>query len=102
MRYVRIAYTIRPDVNLDEAKAAITDFVAAIAAHHPEHRYSSFQLIDNPREFVHLGEFVEEAVADFQSRPFFQSFSDYLHKQCENSPTATSLTRVASTLPANR
>jgi quinol monooxygenase YgiN len=102
MRYIRIVYTVRQEANLEEVKAAITAFVAAIAAHHPEHRYSSFQLIDNPREFIHVGELVEEAVADFQSRPFFHSFSEYLHEHCENSPKAMSLTRVASTLPANR
>jgi hypothetical protein len=102
MKYIRISYGVRPEVNLYEVKAAITEFVAAIAAHHPGHRYSSFQFIDNPREFIHVGELIEEAVADFQSQPFFRTFSEYLHKQCKEPPKATSLTQVASTPAANR
>ena len=102
MKCIRISYSVRPEVNLDEVKTAITEFVAAIAAHHPGHRYSSFQFIDNPREFIHVGELVEEAVADFQSQPFFRTFSEYLHQRCNQSPKSTSLTRVASTLATNR
>jgi hypothetical protein len=102
MRCIRIAFTVRPEANLEEVKAAIADFVAALAAHHPAHRYSSFQVSENPREFIHVGELAEEAVSDFQSQPFFRSFSNFLHTQCEDPPKATPLTRVASTLPANR
>ncbi|MGA7241896.1 MAG: hypothetical protein WBX19_01885 [Terracidiphilus sp.] len=97
MRSVRIAYTVNPEANLEEVKAAIAEFVTAIAAHHPAHRYSSFQVCENPREFVHVGELVEEVVSDLQSQPFFRSFSHFLHGQCEYPPVATQLTRVAST-----
>lgn len=102
MRCVRISYTASSEVNLDEVKAAITDFVAAIAAHNPAHRYSSFQMRDNPREFIHIGELVEEAVSDLQSQPFFHTFSQFLHAHCEHPPIASALTRVASTGPADR
>lgn len=102
MRYVRVSYTVSPEANLVEVKDAINDFVAAIAAHNPAHRYSSFQVTENPREFIHVGELVAEAVSDLQSRPFFHSFSQFLHAHCEHSPKASALTRVASTLSADR
>ena len=97
MKYVRIAYTLKPEVNRDEAKAAISEFVSAIAAHRPDHRYTSFQSSDNPQEFIHMGELVEDAVADLQSQPFFLKFSQYLHSRCQIPPRVTHLTRVAST-----
>lgn len=99
MRCVRIACTVSAEANLEEVKAAIADFIAAIAAHHPKHRYSSFQVTENPREFIHVGEFEEEAVSDFQSQPFFRSFSKFLRAKCANPPKATLLTRIASTQP---
>lgn len=40
---IRVDYTVKPDVDLDNLKAAITEFVAGIRSHHPEHRYTSFQ-----------------------------------------------------------
>jgi hypothetical protein len=102
MKCVRIAYTVSAEANLEEVKAAIADFVAAIGVHHPAHRYSSFQASENPLEFIHIGELAEEAVSDFQSQPFFRSFSSFLQTKCVNPPKATLLTRVASTLPTIR
>jgi hypothetical protein len=59
-RNVRIDYTIKPDVALEDVKEAISEFVAGIASHHPDHRYVSFQYAEDPRRFVHVGEIVEE------------------------------------------
>lgn len=102
MRCVRISYTVSPEANIDEVKTAITGFVAAVAAHHPAHRYSSFHVSENPRQFIHIGELVAEVVPDLQSQPFFRNFSQFLHAHCDHPPTASALTRVASTLPADR
>jgi hypothetical protein len=102
MKCVRIEYRLRPEVSVDEAKAAIADFVSAIAVHHPDHRYTSFQSIDNPQEFLHVGELVEDTIADLQSQPFFQKFSAYLRSHCDNPPKAKFFKRVASAPPANR
>ncbi|MGH9353353.1 MAG: hypothetical protein ACRD2G_14525 [Terriglobia bacterium] len=95
-KYVRIDYTIKPDVDLGEVKAAIGEFVASIASHHPDHRYTSYQSATDPRRFVHIAELVEDAVADFQTRPFFLKFSEFLHEHCATGPDVTLLTRVAS------
>jgi hypothetical protein len=38
---VRVEYTIRPDVDLDEVKREIADFIAGLGGHHAEHRYTS-------------------------------------------------------------
>ena len=37
-KYIRVDYSVKPDVDLDELKAAIGKFVAGIRSHHPEHR----------------------------------------------------------------
>ena len=88
-KYVRIEYTIRPDVDLDEVKREITDFIAAIGAHHAEHRYTSFQLEEDPRRFIHIGELVADAMPPLQAQPFFRSFADFLRARCIRGPEAT-------------
>jgi len=95
-RYLRIDYTIKPDVDLAEVKDAIGEFVRSIAAHHPDHRYTSFQYASDPRRFVHVGELVEDVVADFQATPFFRKFSKFLRESCATGPEVTLLSRVAS------
>jgi hypothetical protein len=39
-RYIRVDYSVRTEVNLDELKTATGEFVAGIRRHHPEHRYT--------------------------------------------------------------
>ena len=70
-KYIRIDYVVKPDVDLDELKGAIADFVAGIRAHHPEHRYTSYQHPSDPLRFIHIGEVVEEVLPDLQKQPFF-------------------------------
>ncbi len=72
-RYVRIDYTVKPDVDLDEFKAAIAEFVAGIHGHHPEHRYASFQHPADPFRFIHIGEVVEEVFPDLQKQSSFST-----------------------------
>ena len=47
-KYIRIDYVVKRDVALDELKGAIAEFVAGIRAHHPEHRYTSYQHSSDP------------------------------------------------------
>jgi len=96
-KYIRVDYTVKPEVNLDNLKAAIYEFVAGIRSHHPEHRYKSFQHSADPNRFIHIGEFVEEALPDLQKQPFFRHFTEYLPGQCSVGPEVTRLERVAST-----
>jgi hypothetical protein len=96
-RYIRVDYTVKPDVDLDNLKAAITEFVAGIRSHHPEHRYTSFQHPADPFRFIHIGEVVEEVIPDLQKQSFFQHFTGYLRERCSAGPEVTRLDRVAST-----
>src|SRR5258708_3307449 len=94
MKRVCIQYTIRPDVDLDELKHAIAAFVAGIGAHDPKHHYTSFQHTDDPRRFLHIGEFVEEALPSFQTEPFFIRFTTYLRERCAAGPEVSGLDQV--------
>jgi hypothetical protein len=85
-KYIRIDYVVKPDVDLDELKGAIADFVAGIRAHHPEHRYTSFQHPSAPLRFIHIGEVVQEVLTDLQKQPFFLRFTGYLKEQCSIGP----------------
>lgn len=96
-KYIRVDYTVKSDVDLEELKAAIAAFVAGIRSHHPEHRYTSFQHPADPFRFIHIGEVVEEVLPDLQKQSFFQHFTGYLRERCSAGPEATRLDRVAST-----
>jgi hypothetical protein len=96
-KFIRVDYTVKPDIDLDKLKAAIAEFVRGIHSHHPEHRYSSFQHPADPNRFIHIGEIVEEVLPDLRKQPFFQRFTEYLPGQCSAGPEVTGLDRVAST-----
>ena len=87
-KYIRVDYTVKPDVDLDEPKAAIAEFVADIRSHHPEHRYTSFQHPANPFRFIHIGEVVKEVLLDLQKQSFFQHFTAY-SRLCSPSTPST-------------
>jgi len=80
-KYIRINYTVKPDVDLENLKAAISEFVEGIRSHHSEHRYASFQHPADPHRFIHIGEFVEEVLPNMQKQAFFQRFTEYLPGQ---------------------
>jgi len=101
-KYIRVDYSVKPDVDLDELKAAIAEFVAGIRSHHPEHRYTSFQHPADPFRFIHIGEVVEEVLPDLQKQSFFQHFTGYLRERCFAGPEVTRLDRVASTAVEKR
>jgi hypothetical protein len=96
-KYIRVDYTVKPVVDLDELKGAIAEFVSGMRSHHPEHRYTSFQHPADPLRFIHIGEMVEEALPDLQKQSFFQHFTGYLRERCSIGPEVTRLDRVAST-----
>ncbi len=96
-KYIRVDYTVKPDVDFDNLKADIYEFVDGIRSHHPEHRYTSFQHPADPNRFIHIGELAEEALPDLQKQPFSLLFTEYLPGQCSVGPEVTRLDRVAST-----
>jgi hypothetical protein len=96
-KYIRVDYTVKPEVDLNTLKADIYEFVAGIRSHHPEHRYTSFQHPADPNRFTHVGALVEEALPDLQKQPFFRHFTESLPGRCSIGPEVTRLDRVAST-----
>lgn len=96
-RYVRIDYTVKPEVNMEELKGEIREFVAGFRAHHQQHRYTSLQHAADPLRFTHFGEVVEDVTHDLQKQPFFLHFTEYLREKCSSGPEVTGLNRVAST-----
>ena len=102
LKSLRIDYTLRAEVPIDEVKAAIAAFVAGIAAHHPGNLYTSYQHARDPRRFTHVGEFAEDQVASLQAQAFFPRFTAFLKERCEQAPEVTMLERVASTRDLER
>ena len=98
-KYIRIDYIVRPDVDLDELKTTIAEFVDGIRNHNPQHRYTSFQHPADRFRFIHICEVVEEVLPDLQKQSFFQHFTGYLRERCSVGPEVTRLDRVASTAP---
>ena len=96
-RYIRIDYTVKPDVNIEELKGEIGEFVTGFRTHHHQHRYTSLQYASDPLRFTHFGEVVEEVAHDLQQQPFFLHFTQYLREKCSSGPEVTRLNRVAST-----
>jgi hypothetical protein len=96
-RVVRIEYRVRPDVDLDALKQDITGFVDGIRALRATSVYTSYQDVDDPRHFVHVGEFDTDAVPELQAQEFFKRFSARQKERCVVGPDATKLAMVAST-----
>ena len=96
-KIVRIEYTVRPDVDLDEFVTGVNDFVAGLRGHDPGHRYTSYQHAEEPRRFVHIGDFSADAVPGLQAEEFFRRFAGFLRERCASGPQVTDLAQVAST-----
>lgn len=94
--FVRIEYTVRPEVDLDELTGTIKQFVASIRDHSAAHRYTSYQQSEDRRSFVHVGEFLEEELPSLQAEPFFKRFTAFLRERCAKGPDVTVLDRVAA------
>lgn len=91
-------FTVRPEA-VDEGKAAIAAFVAAVAAgEEGTQLYSSFQQADEPTRFLHVMVFdYEEAEARHRGSEWVKRFTDALYPLTEQPPTFTDYVGVAST-----
>src|SRR5260370_8704916 len=85
-KYVRIDYIVKPDVNLDELKGAIAEFVAGIGSHNPQHRYTSFQHPADRFRFIHIGEIVQELLPHLQQPSFSHPFTAYFPERASVPP----------------
>ena len=97
IKYVRIDYIVKPEVNFDDLKGVIAEFVAGSVLI-TQHRYTSFQHPSEPRRLIHIAEVEEEAIPDLEKQPFFLRFTSYLKEQCSTGPDVTRLAPVASTV----
>ena len=97
MRAIVLRYRVKPDVDLAALERDIAEFVAGLGRHPATVSYRSMQLREEPRRFVHVGEFHEEHVASLQEQPFFVAFTTSLRERCDEGPTVTAARRVAST-----
>lgn len=96
-RNVRIEYRVRDDVDLDELHGKIGEFVAGLRAHDERTSYTSYQDLEDPRHFVHIGEFEEDKLPALQESPFFKAFTATLRERCVTPPAVTRTKPVAST-----
>jgi quinol monooxygenase YgiN len=96
-KIVRIEYAIRPDVDVDEFVGHVNEFVAGLRTHDAGHRYTSYQHAEDPRQFVHIGDFAEDAVPALQAEQFFRRFTAFLRERCASGPQVTPLAQVATT-----
>lgn len=98
MKNVTIRYTLKDDVDLDQTRARIREFVGHLDAMGAGIEYTSFQLNGTDRSFVHIGRFPsQEVVTAMQDNAWFGEFSAYLKTRCAEGPTAAFMDEVAST-----
>lgn len=101
MPHVLIQYRIKPDL-VGEHEAAVRKFLGAVRKDKdPNAKYESFRLPDGV-SYAHQAWFAdEESVKKFQSTKHFEEFAEGLDKRCEDGPTATFLTPIASSEQAD-
>jgi quinol monooxygenase YgiN len=79
-------FTVDPD-HIEEAKAAISVFVAHTRTEPGTIRYESWQSADKPSEFLHLMEFVDaEGEQAHRSSEQVKGFTDSLYPLCVDPP----------------
>ncbi len=89
-----LEYRLRDDVDLDGYLRDVAGFVAAIRAHRGDNAYASYQTEDDPRSFVHLGNFAADGVAALRGEAFFRAFTSSLRERCVDPPRGRTLKPV--------
>ncbi len=92
-----IQFCVKPD-RVDEHRAAVREFVKQIKElHDSKIEYTSYELPDGV-SFYNITTFEdEEAEKMLQLYAFFEEYVSGVEERCEEEPTVTPLTRVAST-----
>ena len=97
MRNVMVSYTLKENERVEDLERIVARFVERIRVTSGI-RYSSYQVQESPRSFVHVGDFdSEDELKGLQAQPFFGEFAQALKPMCEEGPSVTWLRRVAST-----
>ena len=82
---------------VETVRAAVTEFVNAIAQHEPASSYSAYQAEDGV-SFVHIMTFPDEAAEQaHRSAPHTEAFVEALYPNCEIPPAFANLELVVST-----
>jgi quinol monooxygenase YgiN len=86
-------FTVKPE-GLQEAQAAIREFVAAVNTNEPDTlRYEAWQRSDNA--FIHFMQFKDEAAEQLHTKTeHVQKFVAVLYPLCEQQPVFTDLKTV--------
>lgn len=93
----RANFRVRPDV-VDDAVAAIEEFVAAIADNEPGTIiYHSYQDKDDPTRFLHLMRFEDERARQIHiDTKHVHRFVERLYPLCEEQPAFVDVRTVAA------
>lgn len=85
--------------HIDEAIAAIREFVAAVASSEPQTiTYRSYQTVEDPTRFFHVMTFEDKAARDFHTNTdHVRSFVDRLYPLCQDTPIFTDIHTIAAT-----
>ena len=98
MKNVMIRYTLNDEASIDDVRAAARVSIDGLKEHSGAILYTSYQVSDTQRSFVHIGMFPdEETLKDAQAKPFFGEFAAVLRGKCAEGPAVTWLSPVAST-----
>ena len=86
-----LEYRLRDDVDLAGYLREVASFVSAMRRHRSDTAYTSYQTEEDPRRFVHVGDFATEAISSLRGEPFFCAFTRALRERCVESPRARTL-----------
>jgi hypothetical protein len=85
--HVTVEYRLRDDVDLDDTRRRIAEFIRAVREGHASIEYTSTSALDEERAFTHVIRVVDgAALAALQAAPFFKSFSEMLASRCVEPP----------------
>jgi len=85
--HVTVEYRLRDDVDLDDTRRRIAEFIRSIREGHAGIEYTSTSALDEERSFTHVIRVVDgAALAGMQAAPFFKPFSEMLASRCVEPP----------------
>ena len=98
MKHMMIQYKLKEDAAVDDVKKAIRGFIGHLRETSDGIKYSSYEKPDHARSFVHVGFFPDaDVLKTVQGQPWFGEFAGFLKERCEEGPSVTWLSPVAST-----
>lgn len=93
---VKINFTIKSNVDLEEVKTLIREFIEQIQDHETGTLiYKSFYCQENPRKFFHLMTFVDAKAQQFhRNSTYCHQFVAKLYPLCAEPPSPQDITEI--------